>query len=83
MVTIKMAKQLETGLLIGELTNGMWITENGQPIYKDTLSNMGVSGMTDYVGNAKIELEDAQFNELTADYFRTLRKPYEKNATDS
>jgi hypothetical protein len=83
MVIIKMNKQLESGLLIGELTNGMWITQNGQPMYKDTLANVGVSGMTDYVGDAKIELEDAQFNELTADYFRTLRKPYEKNATNS
>lgn len=83
MVTIKMTKKLETGLLIGELTNGMWITQNKQPLYKDTLANVGVSGMTDYVGNAKIELEDAQFNEMTADYFRTLRKPYEKNTPNS
>jgi hypothetical protein len=83
MVVIKMTKLHDSGLLLGELTNGMWITENGQPIYKDTLSNMGVSGMTAYKGDAKIELEDAQFNELTADYFRTLRQPYEKNFTDS
>lgn len=82
MVTIKMTKQLETGLLIGELTNGMWITQNGQVIYKNTLDNLGVSEMTKYAGSEKIELEDAQYNELTADYFRTLRKPYEKNITD-
>jgi hypothetical protein len=51
MVTIKMAKQLETGLLVGELTNGMWITENGQPIYKDTLSNTSPLSLPYSVGS--------------------------------
>ncbi len=75
MITIPMKYQTEAGVLLGELTNGMWITSNGMPIYKDTLANVGVAGITPYSGSEKIELEDAQFNQLTARYFQTMRKP--------
>lgn len=75
MVVIKMTKKHESGLLLGELTNGMWITQSGLTIYKNTLSNLGVSGLENYSGSEKIELEDALFNELTADYFRLMKQP--------
>lgn len=75
MITIPMTYQTDAGVLLGELTNGMWITSNGVPLYKDTLQSMGVAGLTPYKGSEKIELEDAQYNLLTADYFLTLRRP--------
>ena len=75
MITIPMTQITEGGVLLGELTNGMWITSTGTPIWKDTLQNVGVAGLTPYKGSEKIELEDAQFNELTARYFQTMRKP--------
>lgn len=75
MITIPMTQITEGGVLLGELTNKMWITSTGTPIWKDTLQNVGVAGLTPYKGSEKIELEDAQFNELTARYFQTMRKP--------
>lgn len=65
----------EGGVLIGELTNGMWITSKGLPIWKDTLEFVGVAGLKPYKGSEKIELDDARFNELTARYFQTMKKP--------
>ena len=75
MIIIPMKYQTEAGVLLGELTNEMWITSKGLPIWKDTLANVGVAGITPYKGSEKIELEDAQFNELTKVYFQTMRKP--------
>jgi len=74
-IIIPMKYQTEAGVLLGELTNEMWITSKGLPIWKDTLANVGVAGITPYKGSEKIELEDAQFNELTKVYFQTMRKP--------
>ena len=75
MIIIPMKYQTEAGVLLGELTNEMWITSKGLPIWKDTLANVGVAGIAPYKGSEKIELEDAQFNELTRHYFLTARKP--------
>ena len=75
MIIIPMKYQTEGGVLLGELTNEMWITSEGLPIWKDTLANVGVAGVKPYSGSEKIELEDAQFNELTRNYFLTARKP--------
>lgn len=75
MVIIPMKYQTEAGVLLGELTNGMWITSKGLSIYKNTLENVGVAGIKPYSGSEKIELEDAQFNELTRNYFLTAPKP--------
>jgi hypothetical protein len=75
MVIIPMTYQTEGGVLIGELTNEMWITMKGTTFWKNTLTNVGVAGLTPYKGSEKIELEDAHYNELTARYFQTMRKP--------
>jgi hypothetical protein len=75
MVIIPMKYQTEAGVLLGELTNGMWITSKGLPIWKNTLANVGVAGIVDYEGPEKIELNDARYNELTQAYFSTLKKP--------
>ena len=75
MITIKMTKKHESGLLLGELTNGMWISQNGQPIYKETLANSDAAALSDYQGEEKVELEDALFNQLTAEYFLRAKKP--------
>jgi hypothetical protein len=70
-----MKYQTEAGVLLGELTNEMWITSKGLPVWKNTLGNVGVAGITSYSGPEKIELEDAQFNEMTRHYFLTAKKP--------
>jgi len=75
MVIIPMKYQTEAGVLLGELTNGMWITSKGLPLWKNTLANVGVAGVSSYEGPEKIELQDAQFNEMTRAYFSTLKKP--------
>lgn len=75
MVIIPMKYQTEAGVLLGELTNEMWITSKGLPIWKNTLANVGVAGIKPYSGSEKIELEDAQFNQLTQTYFQTAKKP--------
>lgn len=61
-------------VLLGDLTNGMFISSGGMTFYKNTLLNVGVFELQPYSGNAKIEITDQQFNDLTRDYFRTLKR---------
>lgn len=55
---IKMTKKHESGLLLGELTPDLWITETGMTIYKNNLLNGLVPEVEDYSGNEYIELDD-------------------------
>lgn len=78
MVIIPMKYQTEAGILLGELTKGMWITSKGLPIYKSTLQATGVGELTPYSGSEKIELEQKHYDYLTADYFETKQKDKNK-----
>lgn len=62
-------------VLLGDLTNGMFISSGKRPFYKDTLLNMGEFDLEPYTGSETIELTDFEFNDLTRDYFRLARKP--------
>jgi hypothetical protein len=61
-------------LLLGELTNGMFISIGKMPMYKNTLLSVSEFDLEPYEGSESIELTDEQFNEMTRDYFRTLRR---------
>ena len=61
-------------LLLGELTDGMFISQGKMPMYKNTLLNASEYDLEPYNGDEKIELTDEQFNEMTRNYFRTLKK---------
>jgi hypothetical protein len=65
-------------LLLGELTNGMFISVSGMPFYKNTLTFNSEETLETYQGNESIEITNTQFNEFTRDYFRTIRKPNEQ-----
>jgi hypothetical protein len=62
-------------LLLGELTNGMFISVSGYPFYKNTLTFNSEETLEPYEGNESVEITNQRFNELTRDYFSTIRKP--------
>jgi hypothetical protein len=64
LITIKMTKKHESGLLLGEVTPDLWITETKMPIYKNTLLNGMASNVEDYNGTEYIELDDAKYKRL-------------------
>lgn len=65
-------------LLLGELTNGMFISVSGFPFYKNTLTFNSDETLEPYEGNESVEITNQRFNELTRDYFGTIRKPNDK-----
>jgi hypothetical protein len=65
-------------LLLGELTNGMFISVSGFPFYKNTLTFNSEETLEPYEGNESVEITNVRFNELTRDYFSTIRKPNDK-----
>jgi hypothetical protein len=65
-------------LLLGELTNGMFISVSGMPFYKNTLTFNSEETLEPYEGNESVEITNTQFNDFTRDYFRTIRKPNEQ-----
>ena len=61
-------------LLLGELTNGMFISVSGMPFYKNSLMFNSEETLEPYEGPESIEITDARFNEFTRDYFQNLRR---------
>jgi hypothetical protein len=64
-------------LLLGELTNGMFISLGGYPFLKESLLYNSEETLKPYSGSESIELTDKEFNRLTAEYFAHARKPSE------
>ena len=62
-------------LLLGELTNGMFISLGGYPFLKESLLFNSEEPLKRYSGSESIELTDEQFNRLTAEYFAHAKKP--------
>jgi hypothetical protein len=62
-------------LLLGDLTNGMFISVSGMPFYKKTLIFNSEQELEPYEGNESVEITNTEFNDFTRDYFRNLRKP--------
>ena len=65
MITIKMTKKHESGILLGEVTPDLWITETKMPIYKNTLLNSAAPGVEDYSGDEYIDLDVDTFEKLS------------------
>ena len=61
-------------MLLGDLTNEMFISQGGVPFYKNTLLSVSEFDLKPYSGSEKIELADEEFNRMTADYFAVLPK---------
>lgn len=61
-------------LLLGELTNGMFISVSAYPFYKNTLIFNSEETLEPYVGDEAVEISDAQFNDFTRQYFSCLQK---------
>jgi hypothetical protein len=62
-------------VLLGELTNGMFITKGKIPVYKNSLKSVSELDLLPYWGSEKIELSNGEYNEMTRSYFRTLKRP--------
>jgi len=62
-------------VLLGELTNGMFITKGKIPVYKNSLRSVSELDLLPYWGSEKIELTNEEYNEMTRSYFRTLKRP--------
>jgi hypothetical protein len=60
-----MTKKHESGILLGEVTPTLWITETKMPIYKNTLLNSAVPLVEDYDGDEYIELDDKTYKRLS------------------
>lgn len=60
-------------LLLGELTNGMFISVSGYPFYKNTLIFNSDETLEPYEGPESVEISNARFNDMTRDYFNTLK----------
>jgi hypothetical protein len=60
-----MTKRHESGLLLGEVTSDLWITETKMPIYKINLLNGSSPKVEDYIGDKYIELDDSMFKKLS------------------
>ena len=59
-------------VLLGDLTNGMFISSGKVPFYKSTLGINSESDLKSYSGNETVELSTDEFNALTATYFALL-----------
>jgi len=64
-VKIKMTKKHESGLLLGEVTPDLWITETKMPIYKSTLLNGAARVVENYDGNEYVELDEKTYKRLS------------------
>jgi hypothetical protein len=62
-------------VLLGELTHGMFITKGKIPVYKSSLLSVSELDLLPYWGSEKIELTNAEYNEMTRGYFMTLKRP--------
>ena len=60
-----MTKKHESGLLLGEVTPNLWITETKMPIYKNTLLNGEASVVEDYDGDEYIEMDEKAYKRLS------------------
>ena len=65
MIKIKMTKKHESGLLLGELTRDLWITETKMPVYKNTMLNGAAPAIEDYDGDEYIELNEKTYERLS------------------
>jgi hypothetical protein len=65
LIRIKMTKNHESGVLLGEVTPDLWITETKMPVYKNTLLNSAAPGIRDYDGDRYVELDEATFERLS------------------
>jgi len=65
-VKIKMTKKHESGILLGELTPDLWITETKMPIYKNNLLNGETPTVQDYDGDEYIELDNSTYKRLSS-----------------
>ncbi len=64
-IKIKMTKKHESGILLGEVTPDLWITETKMPIYKNTLLNGAARAVEDYDGDEYIELDEKTYKRLS------------------
>lgn len=60
-----MTKKHESGMLLGEITPDLWITETKMPIYKNNLINSEAPIVEDYEGDNYIELDDDIYKKLS------------------
>jgi hypothetical protein len=60
-------------VLLGELTNGMFITKGKIPVYKSSLLSVSELDLLPYWGDEKIELTNEEYNEMTRSYFLLKR----------
>jgi len=60
-------------VLLGELTNGMFITKGKIPVYKNSLLSVSELDLLPYWGDEKIELTNEEYNEMTRSYFLLKR----------
>lgn len=60
-----MTKKHESGMLLGEITPDLWITETKMPIYKNNLLNSQAPKVEDYSGDKYIELDETIFKRLS------------------
>lgn len=65
MIKIKMTKKHESGILLGEITPDLWITETKMPIYKNTLLNGAARVIENYDGDEYIELDEKTHKRLS------------------
>jgi hypothetical protein len=64
-IKIKMTKKHESGILLGEVTPDLWITETKMPIYKNTLLNGAARVVENYDGDEYVELDDKTYKRLS------------------
>jgi len=64
-IKIKMTKKHESGILLGEVTPDLWITETKMPIYKNTLLNGAAQVVEDYDGDEYVELDEKTYKRLS------------------
>jgi len=60
-------------VLLGELTNGMFVTKNKIPVYKSSLLSVSEFDLLPYWGDEKIELTNEEYNDMTRSYYLTLK----------
>ena len=60
-------------VLLGELTNGMFITKGKIPVYKNSLLSVSELDLLPYWGSEKIELTNEEYNDMTRSYFLTRK----------
>ena len=65
-IKVKMTKKHESGILLGEISPTLWITDTKMPIYKNTLLNGAAPLVEDYDGDEYIELDNATYKRLSS-----------------